>query len=101
MLATLNSKSFRECLDSLFEMATPAGTAVPLVLVEVQEGSNTRQIENFSLFFRGPVAPFFPQAIYRLNHATLGTVDLFLVPVGPDGKGMQYEAVFNRFRDSA
>ena len=49
----------------------------------------------FSLEFlsRGP-APL-PQRIYRLEHPTLGALDLFLVPLGPEGGGMRFEAVFN------
>lgn len=49
----------------------------------------------FSLFFRGPLRPLMPQRIYTLEHAELGRFDLFLVPIGPDGTGMRYEAVFN------
>lgn len=36
-----------------------------------------------------------PQGIFRLHHPTLGELDLFVVPVGPDGKGMCYEITFN------
>jgi hypothetical protein len=36
-----------------------------------------------------------PQAIYQLEHDRMGTMDIFLVPIGPDGQGMGYEAVFN------
>ncbi len=99
MVSILNSQSFGDCLHTTFALSAPAGESVPLVLVSVQEGSNSPRLENFSLLFRGPMAPCFPQAIYRLHHEKLGSMDLFLVPVGPDGQGMQYEAIFNRFRD--
>ena len=36
-----------------------------------------------------------PQLIYSLEHATLGTLEVFLVPVGPDAVGMRYDAVFS------
>jgi hypothetical protein len=40
--------------------------------------------------------PWGGQGLYRLSHPTRGAIDLFLVPVGPDGKGGTcYEAVFN------
>ena len=48
----------------------------------------------FSLLFRGPVDPFLSQGTYRLDHAELGALDIFLVPIGPDAEGMRYEAVF-------
>ncbi len=48
----------------------------------------------FSLVFRGPAEPVLPQRTYRFEHETLGALDLFIVPIGPDESGMQYEAVF-------
>lgn len=48
----------------------------------------------FTLVFRGPRSPVAIQRIYRLDHATLGSFELFLVPLGPDARGMLYEAVF-------
>lgn len=35
------------------------------------------------------------QGLYRLEHPTLGDIDLFVVPVGPDDRGMCYEVTFN------
>ncbi len=48
----------------------------------------------FSLLFGGPAEPLLAQAIQSLEHATLGRLDLFLVPVASDGAHAQYEAVF-------
>jgi hypothetical protein len=47
----------------------------------------------FSLLFHGPAEPWWPQGIFRVEHADLGTEDVFLVPLGPDDRGMRYEAV--------
>jgi len=49
----------------------------------------------FSVIFRGPPTPVLPQRIYRIENDSMGTFDLFIVPIGPDETGMQYEAVFN------
>jgi hypothetical protein len=49
----------------------------------------------FSLLFRGPSQPILPQAIYRLTHDQLGSLDLFLVPLQPETDGARYQAVFN------
>jgi hypothetical protein len=35
------------------------------------------------------------QGLYRLHHPTLGELDLFVVPIGPDGTGVCYEITFN------
>src|SRR5262245_8544433 len=48
----------------------------------------------FTIFFRGPAAFVLPQRIYRIEHDEIGSYDIFLVPVGPDGTGMLYEAFF-------
>ena len=50
--------------------------------------------EPFSVVFGGPAEPLLPQRIYRFEHDTLGTFELFIVPIGPGDSGMQYEAVF-------
>lgn len=48
----------------------------------------------FSLVFRGPRDTYLPQGLYRMEHAELGALDIFLVPVQPDAEGSLYEAVF-------
>jgi hypothetical protein len=62
--------------------ATPLGSAPP-------QGRAP-----FSIVFRGVSQPVLPQRIYRVEHDALGGFELFLVPIGPDGSGMRYEAVF-------
>lgn len=49
----------------------------------------------FSLLFRGPAQPVLPQATYTLEHAAAGALAIFLVPVGRDAQGVQYQAIFN------
>ena len=75
-----------------------ASVAVALELVEVvAAGSQApgRPRRAFSVVFRGPRRPFLRQGIYRLEHALMGTLDIFLVPITPDPQGPLYEAVFN------
>ena len=65
------------------------------------EASNLREAQGagrrsrqFSLVWRGPPGAVLPQQIYAVTHPTLGTMELFLVTIGPDAGGMRYEAVF-------
>jgi hypothetical protein len=60
-------------------------------------GSADREVRRapFSIVFRGSQRRLLPQRIYRLEHDTLGAFELFLVPIGPDDRGMRYEAVFS------
>jgi len=51
----------------------------------------------FSLVFRGPASYGLPQGTFVLEHESLGSLSLFLVPIGParDGRGFGYQAIFN------
>ena len=98
MLEKLNSKLFSECLHSSFHVQDRGQTVFTAELIEVADKNASPRMEQFSLVFRGPMTPALPQGIHELEHATLGKLQLFLVPLGPDDSGMRYEAVFNRFR---
>jgi len=78
--------AFAGCLGERFE-----ASGLTMQLVEATAGSSP---EEFSLVFRGPTAPVLEQSIVDLHHDRLGDVGLFLVPIGPDAEGMQYQAVF-------
>jgi len=100
MLDRLTCTDFSPLLQEAFRL-TYAESALPLEVVLVQAtelgeatsppGSRRRP---FSLIFRGPLAPILPQRIYSLGHQALGTLEIFLVPIGPDSVGMRYEAIF-------
>jgi hypothetical protein len=49
----------------------------------------------FSLVFRGPPEPLLAQAIHPLDHAALGRLEIFIVPIGRDATGVSYEAIFS------
>lgn len=49
----------------------------------------------FSLIFEGAETESFQQGSHKIEHETLGVVDVFLVPVGQSGDKIIYEAIFN------
>jgi hypothetical protein len=49
----------------------------------------------FSLLFRNTSSFLFPQQTYRMRHARLGELGIFLVPVARERDGFLYQAVFN------
>ena len=49
----------------------------------------------FSLFFRTADQRQFEQGIIDLTHPAMGTLSLFVVPIGRDTEGARYEATFN------
>ncbi len=67
-----------------------------LRLEQVEAGPQGSGFEQFSLMFRGSRDPVGRQGTYRLAHAALGALDIFLVPVGRDAEGTRYQAVFSR-----
>jgi hypothetical protein len=103
-VAELSSKTFAECLNTRFAVAPYGGEVVPdfaIVLKEVNEQSLSLRLETFSLIFHGPMGPYLLQALFHLEHEKLGRIEMFLVPIGPEGDAMAYEAVFNLFREKA
>ena len=96
MLEKLKPTTFAKHLNSEFQVQDPAAQPFALKLVQVVRRTKTAQYEAFSLLFHGPAAHFIPQGIHKINHTQLGEVDLFLVPVGKNDNGFEYEAVFNR-----
>jgi len=71
----------------------PGGGPLELVLSDCEAD---RYEGSFSLLFHAPDGRLEPQQTFRARHAELGEFDLFLVPLGPDGRGMRYEAVFTQ-----
>ncbi|HEY0320628.1 MAG TPA: hypothetical protein VGC66_06745 [Pyrinomonadaceae bacterium] len=56
-------------------------------------------VERFALYFLGPGEFCLKQRTYRMEHDALGTLDIFIVPVGIKDKRHQYEAVFSHMTD--
>jgi hypothetical protein len=91
----LTKEAFAENLNTKFRIPVQGGSAAELELVEVVETMATPSRQQFSVFFRGPLDYMLPQAIYRMEHEKMGTIDLFIVPIGKEPDGFHYEAVFN------
>ena len=95
----LSAKVFSQHIGSVFSVPAALPEALVLELCDVTENNMSPALEQFSLLFRGPVSPVMQQCTAKLEHEKLGSLELFLVPLGPDEKGMRYQAVFSRFRE--
>ena len=100
MLDSVTTDTFETHKGSTFRMHIDEDQVLDLELVEVtsrgEAGSpDAGRGQAFALIFRGPREAALPQRIYRLEHEKLGTLEIFLVPIGPDDTGMRFEAVFN------
>jgi len=49
----------------------------------------------FSVYFLGPREPILPQGMYTLRNEATTLESLFIVPIGRDDEGTEYEAVFS------
>lgn len=95
----LTPAQFADSLNSTFRLRLDDSAAVEVTLIEVSEPKISRRQERFSLIFRGPLDVFLPQQTYIAEHTTLGTFDLFIVPVDQEETGFLYQSVFNRVLD--
>jgi hypothetical protein len=96
-LAALTADDFRPHSGSRYRVRVRgAAEPIDLELVEVSTGGQAPRSNRraFSLVFRGPRQPGLRQGNFRLEHDTMGALELFLVPIAPDSQGPLYEAVF-------
>ena len=89
---------FAGLLHTKFRVVLDSPDLVELELVEVTDLKVSDRQEEFTIMFVGAVNQFLGQGIRSLQHGQMGTIDLFLVPIGRDEAGFQYESVFNRIR---
>jgi hypothetical protein len=95
MLAQINPTVLTEYMGTQFDVLDDSSKVFCLTLTNIVEHLKTERLEAFSLFFHGPSDPFMLQGIHKLKHENLGELGIFLVPIGQDNDGFQYEAVFN------
>jgi hypothetical protein len=99
MLDTLTADDFSSQLGKTFTVRLADRPPLDLTLLEARRLSRTTAATTgrppFSVLFRGPREPVLLQRIYALENEAMGRLEIFLVPVGPDATGMQYEAIFN------
>lgn len=113
-LLKLTRSSFAKFNGDFFETIQDSGEKLLINLLRIEDlpkqralemqgrlvGKQLEQLreESFSLIFRGPLEIPLRQRIHRLNHPALGSLELFMVPVGKDEGSRYYEVLFNRTR---
>jgi hypothetical protein len=91
-----DKQSFAAHVGATFRARVSGDTDVTLVLAEVSRAGETPE-RPFALVFEARDGAALGQRTYAVSHETLGTFELFLVPIGPAPatRAPQYEAVFN------
>ena len=98
MLDRLTHDDFAGRVGERFTLAASSGDTIDLTLAEARKlphGAEADRREPFSLIFNGPLSPYAPQGTWHVEHADIGALDIFLVPIGPEGEAMRYEAIFS------
>jgi hypothetical protein len=87
---------YREQLGTVFQTEYES-LRLELRLADVVEERATAGLQQFSLFFHGPVHPILQQGTYSFDHHTLGALAVFIVPVlGSSPERIVYQACFSR-----
>lgn len=99
MLETFTMETFQPRLGEVFYFVIDGDNRLPTKLTEVSPwgpgAAAGRDRIPFSLVFTTvPQNPLLPQMIYRVENENMEPMELFLAPIGPDERGMRYEAVF-------
>lgn len=87
---------FAEHLNTKFRVETGAEQWTEMELTEVTELTQKSRQESFSVIFCAPENTPPTQRLYQVRHDALGALDIFLVPVSLDKRGLRLEALFNR-----
>jgi hypothetical protein len=86
---------FAEQKGSTFAVRFGPESVVDMKLVEVTETKRKGRLESFSLLYAAPPDTPAWQNLFPVEHPVLGSMELFLVPVGGDAKSIEFEALFN------
>lgn len=97
MLETASMETFIPHIGQNFRIVVDEGSELITTLTEVTPwgpgASANRPRTPFSLVFHSLSNTALPQRIYRVDSDVLESLELFLVCIGPDARGMRYEAV--------
>jgi len=96
-LDKVTAGTFSPYIESSFNIELSPSGSLALILSSVTEVGPELpgRRRTFSMIFLGPIEPILPQRIYALKHDTLGTLEIFIVPIGVTQTNCRYEAVFN------
>ena len=96
MLDRLRREDFEPLVGQKLK-ARVGDASVELELAEATplKSPSPRETAPFRLILRSRENWRGPQGIYRIEHPSLGPIEMFVVPIGPDGQGLCYEALFN------
>lgn len=104
MSARPTEEEFRRHIGTKFGVRVETPRPFELELIEVKsynpQSGEVTGMERFSLYFNGPSDIMLKQGTFTFDHPELGELVLFIVPIGQDERGFQYEVVFSYFKNN-
>jgi hypothetical protein len=93
----LTFETFSDKVDQAFVLDEPDAPPIELKLIEAKPVKNYLNAARapFSLLFTTQGDFILPQRLYRLRNEALGTLTIFIVPIGRTGDTVTYQAIFN------
>jgi hypothetical protein len=91
-LSTVTVEDFATLVGEPFTL--PDGTVYELVEAAPMQTGVCASRAPFSLVLAGPPGEVRDQGIQTLTNEHLGTLEIFLVPIGRDAHAVRYQAVF-------
>jgi hypothetical protein len=93
-LDALTVDDFLRCVGESFSIEHETGSLALRLAAAEAAPTPPGARRSFSAIWIGPPAPLLAQGMRRVEHPTLGVLEIFLVPIGADAHGARYEAVF-------
>jgi len=102
-LGEITLETAQPLVGTLFQVTLDDGNTVEMKLTEAvpfelprRSARGAKQMKRlpFAIYFLGPREPILPQRMYDLRSDNVELPNLFIVPVGRDEEGTEYEAVF-------
>jgi hypothetical protein len=96
MLDRLRKEDFDALIGKKLKVSAGASSAeLEVVEASTLKSPSPRETPPFRVIFRSRENWRTPQGMFRVEHPALGPLEMFAVPIGPDGQGLCYEILFN------
>lgn len=96
MLDRLRKEDFEPLVGQKIKVyKDESGSELEVKEVVATRSPSPRATEPFRIVLRSRDGWVAAQGMFRIEHPTLGALELFAVPIGPDGEGLCYEIIFN------
>ena len=94
-LNTATAADFEKLVGHSFSVSEADDCELLLERVDALPKHDESSRQPFALVFKGELLQPLPQGTFELQHAEVGALQIFLVPIGQTEGAFLYEAVFN------